>query len=373
MEKQGTRDTGYRPAAGDALATMRRRAYIIILLVGIAGGVWGWTVNELQGTVSAVTRPIFPTVILTAAAGIWMLRTGRSIRFVEEAIYGIIGGVMLVVLFYSLYLEEGRELSNASLAGLYLWSAFLFIFIFIAHERRQALLRAGLLYLLYVGVSLPALLVPQTAAVPGSELQGWDSLGLSYVSMASTIVVLYFLITMKDDLRRAEIRAERLRLLADTDALTNILNRRGMGKAIDKELARAASTNLPLSLVAFDLDDFKQLNDAYGHDVGDAVLVDVARLISANLRPGDSFGRWGGEEFTILCPQTSSVAAYKIADRLRELLEENESAGLAERVSASFGVGTYRPEDSAESLTRRADVALYRAKEGGKNRTEAVS
>lgn len=126
---------------------------------------------------------------------------------------------------------------------------------------------------------------------------------------------------------------------------------------------------MPFSLIFFDLDDFKKLNDSFGHDVGDRALVEVARLIMPHLRASDQFGRWGGEEFTILTTGTELESAQQLADRLRIAIE-NHRFGMDQHLSASFGIATYRPGDVGTALIKRADVALYRAKAQGKNRVE---
>ncbi len=351
----------------DLFASLKRRTYTVILVVGLTGAAIAWLANELVGTITPFTRGVFLLVVALTGAALWCLASQKlPVRVVEETISVVISGVMLAVLIYALYGESNLRQAEVSLFSLHLWFPLVFIFIFLAHESAAALVRSGILYALSVGVSLPAVL---TATPSRSPLEAPNTLGLSFISMASIIAVLYFLTRMKDQLRRSEIAADRMKQLADTDPLTEILNRRGFKAIMEHEIDWASRQGTPLSLIVFDLDNFKQVNDAYGHDVGDDALVQVARLIEPHLRSSDSFARWGGEEFAILAPGTPLDAAHQLADRLRTILNQHE-AKAGWNLSASFGVTALTARDSGPTLAKRADVALYRAKRQGKNRTE---
>ena len=184
--------------------------------------------------------------------------------------------------------------------------------------------------------------------------------------------MLYFFSQMKGKLRETQAAADQMTLLAQTDALTNIPNRRAIEALLKQEVQRASRYDVPLSLIVFDLDYFKRLNDSFGHDAGNKVLVEVARAVESCLRGSDRFGRWGGEEFTVVTTETSFASAYQLADRVRKTIEDHEF-GREYRLSASFGVAAHRSEDSAATLFKRADIALYRAKELGRNRVEPES
>lgn len=349
----------------DSFVGFKLRTYAVILSVGLLGATSAWLTNELAGTITLFTRAIFVLIIALAAAAMWALATRRvPLRVVEEAVYVVVSGIMLAVLAYSLYGEPDPTLADLSLFSLHLWFPFVYIFIFIGYDSVAALTRSGILFGLSVAMSIPAMVISSE-----SRLHSFSTLGLTCISMGSIIAVLYFLTRMKDQLRRSELAADRMKLLADTDPLTEILNRRGMKALMEQEIRRAAQEGTPLSLIIFDLDNFKAINDAYGHDVGDEVLVTVAGSITPHLRGTDCFARWGGEEFAILVPGAPLDRARLFADRLRTILHEYDSnAGWT--LSASFGVSTYVEHDTMTTLAKRADVALYRAKRQGKNRTE---
>jgi len=165
---------------------------------------------------------------------------------------------------------------------------------------------------------------------------------------------------------------EQLRLLSITDPLTGTYNRRFLKETLLKELYRAERHGDPLALVMLDLDHFKQLNDLYGHAVGDQVLRHVVELIQSRIRTSDCFARWGGEEFMLLLPSTQLAAARSLADALLEELQGTQVEGVGS-VTASFGVTSYRPGDTVDLLTQRADTLMYAAKQAGRNCVRADS
>jgi len=150
-----------------------------------------------------------------------------------------------------------------------------------------------------------------------------------------------------------------------TDSLTQIRNRHYYKEEIKKEATRANRYFYSLSLIIFDIDYFKQVNDSYGHNIGDTVLIEYTKLISSFLRKSDIFCRIGGEEFTLILPHTNKADAYKIADKLRTKVEEYKKVVP---VTMSFGVVEYVRGEDTEFTFKRADEALYEAKNSGRNR-----
>ena len=153
---------------------------------------------------------------------------------------------------------------------------------------------------------------------------------------------------------------------ARTDPLTGLLNRRTLLDILTEELQRCERYKTPLNCILFDIDDFKTINDRFGHHVGDDVLVAISRLVGENIRKLDRLARWGGEEFVILVPGCSCRDAGLLADKLRLLISEYDF-NEAGRVTCSFGITDRRFGENAERLLRRADEAMYMAKRRGKN------
>ena len=172
--------------------------------------------------------------------------------------------------------------------------------------------------------------------------------------------------------------SERVRLIdelsqaATHDALTGIFNRRHGTSALKAELTRCARFDHVMSVVMFDLDHFKNINDSYGHACGDRVLMSVTQSITQILRETDILCRWGGEEFLILLPETAGDDALRLAERAREAISAQPVTGSGEQsiqVTASFGVATFKSKEATpEELVDRADKALYQAKRQGRNR-----
>jgi diguanylate cyclase (GGDEF)-like protein len=162
----------------------------------------------------------------------------------------------------------------------------------------------------------------------------------------------------------AEIRAA-------TDALTGLPNNRAVGDTLRRMVAQAGRASSPLSAVLLDLDHFKRVNDAHGHSRGDEVLAAVAVAMRSSLRESDFVGRYGGEEFLILLPDTGKQQAALVAEKVRAAVETVYLSSLDRKVTASLGVASL-PEDcaDADTLIRAADRALYSAKGRGRNRVE---
>lgn len=172
--------------------------------------------------------------------------------------------------------------------------------------------------------------------------------------------------------RSIELKAayRRIEELAELDELTGSYNRRCIMRLLDTEIEKSRQASAPCAIALIDLDWFKRINDAYGHPVGDEVLRTFAITIFANIRPADSFGRYGGEEFLLLLPGTDGEAASRMLDRLRGIIADLDWSAFSPgmRVTISAGVVTLRDNDTADTFLVRADSALYSAKALGRNR-----
>ncbi len=161
--------------------------------------------------------------------------------------------------------------------------------------------------------------------------------------------------------------------LALTDSLTGLYNRRYLGAHLQSMIERSHASGKPLSLFMLDIDHFKRVNDTYGHASGDEVLRQVAGLISHNLREFDLTARIGGEEFVVVMPDTPVAAAHMVADRMRKMVADTEmplrggATTAPQRVTVSIGVAALRPGEAGDELLRRADEALYAAKNAGRD------
>lgn len=186
-----------------------------------------------------------------------------------------------------------------------------------------------------------------------------------------------------NSIERQQLELERKRLIeelrkrADTDYLTGTLNRRAFTSAGNRRMHRAREQNETLALLLFDIDHFKVVNDTYGHEAGDQVLIQIAAIIRNELRDGEVLARHGGEEFVVMPSHCSHAQACALAERLRAAIERapltlNDARTL--RVTASFGVASASgPSAALDQLLHEADLALYRAKREGRNRVESAA
>ncbi len=266
-------------------------------------------------------------------------------------------GFDVVAAFGSLLISASIYFSGATIitgAFYYLWVVLGAAYFF---DRPRV---AAQLAIIAAGYGAALILKPP---VPGA-FQAW------IVAVGTfSIAALFFMVTRE----RVIALVARLAEAADTDPLTELLNRRGFSKQLDLELERAERSDGELSLICGDLDRFKQINDRFGHQVGDDVLVEVGNLLRHHARRIDCVARVGGEEFALLVPSTGGRGAYVAAERLRYRVREafgSRYPGL----TISFGIASYPSDgESAERLLRCADESLYAAKTLGRDRTVIYS
>ena len=170
------------------------------------------------------------------------------------------------------------------------------------------------------------------------------------------------------DIRTLKSTQAELERLVATDRLTGVGNRRAFEQLTELEVAKANRYGVPVSLILFDIDNFKPINDNYGHTVGDSVLVRIARRVSSRLRDTDSIARWGGEEFAVVTPCTPVSGAYVVAEAIRHAVEEDPFLPVG-NVTISLGIAQLLPHETATLWVSRADRFLYEAKRQGRNRT----
>lgn len=163
-----------------------------------------------------------------------------------------------------------------------------------------------------------------------------------------------------EDITERKNAETRLGLLATTDSLTGVWNRRHLEHMAEVEMARALRLGTSLSMLLFDIDHFKQINDVHGHRMGDLVLLEVTRRVSARIRVTDLLARWGGDEFVVLLPHTGAEAARRLAENIRARIEEKFPG--VDKVTTTGGIAEYHPQESFDNWLRRADEALYLAK-----------
>ncbi len=301
----------------------------LILAIGAIRPFLVWRIGWLYDRRPALWRWLFRAGSIAAAAS-W--------------------GLFFTVAVYGRPLDTAAMLTIAATAGIAAGAM-----VSLAPERRLALAHISLLL-------APAALTLLLSKVEGDlELGALFAVFYAYVVTANGVV-------HEEYWRGLESKAK-LEWLAARDALTGVLNRRSFDERLEREMERARRYGTPLSLVMFDVDNFKQVNDRLGHQAGDALLVALTALASADLRDPDALVRWGGEEFMVIAPHTDLEGARELAERLRLRVGKGDF-GAANPVTCSFGMAQLRQTDTEDSLVTRADAAMYRAKQGGRTRVE---
>lgn len=349
---QSTSDEGVQLSGFNSL---KRKLYIVALL--------------------AVVIALFTTHILT-----------DQMEMYERYLYGIflllICALTIVLIFYKQFnmrmkiIEYGVLISIVSYlaARLYMydfttmdfaytyWAPVLYIFVFITFSSKVGLYLSVIVFLI--------LFAAGTFNVDFSSLESVDRNRMIqfYLSNINYILLLFVL----QYLRNIYLEATHLKLMANTDFLTDVYNRRYMHELIGKQLEQHKESGQSCAVILFDLDHFKHVNDQYGHEIGDRVLIDVVNVIQKVMPTTCTLSRWGGEEFVIYIPQANLQQSLRLSEVLRKEIETHDFMDI-NSLTSSFGIAVSHKEDTVESILKRADDALYAAKSKGRNCSEYIA
>jgi len=232
--------------------------------------------------------------------------------------------------------------------------------------RNRAFFVLLLLFGFYVGLSLLTWFVGPLQPIESTPLKIVQIFNLSFVFVMFSYLSMFYLKTV----RHAQ---KKLHIMATTDPLTALFNRRHMTYLAEREIQRFTRTNSPIGILLIDIDHFKVINDQFGHNVGDDVLVNIALIIKQQVRTQDLIARWGGEEFLVVLPDTTTGDARLSAERIRAAFHDYDwlnkiDANLSATIS--IGVSEFQQGESLSSAIARADLALYKSKAAGRNRVE---
>lgn len=208
-------------------------------------------------------------------------------------------------------------------------------------------------------------------AFPSKKLDGLQIHQFFRIVAYQTILLVYCNInySLAGRAQRRTFMAHRKLLeLSAKDALTGAYNRKKFDDEMDQWIRFSTRYGQPLSLILFDIDNFKGINDHYGHIVGDGVLQKIASIVRQSIRETDVFARWGGDEFAVLLPNTNLYQAKTLAERLQKSIAASSMLENDSKITCSFGVAECEPDDTKQSLLRRVDDLLLEAKAGGKNK-----
>lgn len=279
-------------------------------------------------------------------------------------------------------LRRDKNLTKATTIGAYNILLVTLIFIYINKNDNFGLIwsiflplfaltlkgpRAGLqITLVYYAIMLPMVY----SGIGVWQNGGWNTQSAIRYTVASSALV--FIVYMYERslyrFHTSELKAKRnLENLSRIDELTQLYNRRALNERLVEEFEKFYRYKDTFSIAILDIDNFKKINDTFGHNIGDIVLKEISKTLSSELRKTEVLGRWGGEEFIILFPHTEAHSALEASEKIRKLIEQYEFTAVG-AVTSSFGVAQYQDKMSIEELLANADKALYEAKHTGKNK-----
>jgi diguanylate cyclase (GGDEF)-like protein len=318
-----------------------------------------------EGFVADIAFSLFVVFYLVCVWALWSRVV--SIRLAERVMFLGVVLFALAHLSYVLYANGSLADSRTIITEVsYTTLTVLYVVAYLIFDSRTALRISLTLF----GLELFAVLAKALSEVPvGPDQEEIQWLLRMHAFMGAVIALIYASSYLKDQLLRQREMAEAMHRLAHTDQLTGVANRRELYAELQKETDKSERYERPLSVIIFDLDHFKSVNDTYGHDCRDNVLREVVRAVESVLRATDRLGRWGGEEFVVLAPDTALREASRLAERLRAEIA-NHRYHSEPTVTASLGFAEYETGDTPETLVKRADQALYKAKFLGRNRAE---
>ncbi|MBQ0929460.1 GGDEF domain-containing protein [Ideonella alba] len=334
-----------------------------LLLAGCVAVLVNALLEFSHGRLSPWDRWAYPLITVVFACGAamlqWRPRWERLVRRVTVVTLNVYLGAALYLVLLA---QHGPPDLYQLVSNLY-WLPLTYGCAFIFLSRRDALIVSACMYVtLFGGIFW---LLQHGVIDPGPVPLG---VILSNVAIAQLIYVVLLLAisNLRLDYLRTRERAEWMQQIAASDPLTGVANRRALNERLVGSMALLERHGQPLSLLLLDIDEFKQINDQHGHACGDAVLVELAGLMSEQLRVSDQLGRWGGEEFLVLAASTPLEAAVELAERIRSATQAHRFSH-GQPVTVSIGVAQAVAGERPEQLVARADVALYEAKRRGRN------
>jgi len=326
---------------------------IIILILGILSTVF-----------------IIPDYLLVSSKNSFNLIAAGRILFLA----------LIVLLFYCIkYMKKFKELAYW-ITAYELYCVILFIFVFFQYDKPDYLIQAFGVMVIIIGIFMVTNRFINMIAISVIIIASFNIMALYYIEELNfsefyaglvyliIVLILCVIIAFKDNYykRINYITNKKLIKLSITDPLTGIYNRAKQNEELNRCINYSQRYNTDLSIVIIDLDDFKKVNDNYGHLIGDKLIIGFVKIVKDIIRKTDIFARWGGEEFVLILPNTDLDEAIEISERIRKTVESNEFEKV-NKLTCSFGVAQLSQADDTYSILQKADQMLYTAKNAGKN------
>ena len=356
------------------VATISAKTMVWVSLIGfILNGAWFFFDDFLKTLIQEI---VILTATILSVINLRLSRTGRISTAIHLYTgYGTFFGMVVIWTAGDLFVHTGNfVLALSSMLAIY------------ALDRRESVRWCVINF----GAGATSILMRHFVNIWGLEdtwfklmqMFAFNSLIMGALIFFSYRIASMLRVTLIDTLNQKEDiieiarelgeKNDQLYKMAITDQLTGLNNRSRLDQVLFSEIERASRYDVKFSVILFDLDFFKNINDNYGHQVGDEVLEKISELVINNIRASDIAGRWGGEEFMIICPETDSESCVMLAEKIRKVMND-ERINDNLKVTASFGVTEFTQGDDSRMLVKRVDDALYSAKKSGRNRTVSFS
>ncbi len=320
---------------------------IVNFLIGIPDYIYRMDIDNGILMLSFLTRLI---ILLIALLLFVFMKKAKRINRIRRSIY------LFACAIYFVHIYVGFSFAPLPLMFETFNLVFLMTCLFMLPNRWIINLSFSLLFIVVHSLIVVPLLCAAASA-------GERTIAMIYVFW-NLIIVSALFYSINQYKRKHYAKTAQMEELVNTDQLTKLLNR----KACDEIFEKTCTRGKTFSVILFDIDNFKNINDTYGHVAGDEVLVTITRYVKTIIRKEDLMARWGGEEFLIILPFADFREASDLAQRVRECVSRIKHARINQEITCSFGVTTYAAGDDVKSMTHRADQLLYLAKEYGKNR-----
>lgn len=342
----------------------RRTVLQIVIATSLLATLLAWYFETIQG----VSSPVWATVQAVTTAVLALLFVVTWFRLLPQRAVEL-GCLVCIVCVCAACMALGMYMygqdAGTYLQPLYLWIPLVYVFAFMLVSHRAGLVLSLLIFALFLGISLPYLLHDLHGRYVNFTVQ-------LHIASAVMIAMLYFFSSYQHRLRLAEAAVGKLAQMSTTDDLTQLPNRRHMATIFEGGLARLKHGGDGFAVVLLDIDNFKAINDQFGHGVGDAALATLAARAADVFRGVGELGRWGGDEFVALARNINLVDASRMASALCVHVAAEPMRG-GRPLTVSCGVTVASADDSMDSLLQRADAALYAAKHAGRNRVECIA
>jgi diguanylate cyclase (GGDEF)-like protein len=359
---------GSRPTT-EALSRRAQQRRQIQGMIGISYVIDGFllVIYAQVGAIPAIIGPAYAGCgLLTVACNIALSESGFTERFKDH--YFVTPQVLVSMTILLAFAYIAPEVGVMFLCTLFV--------VFNFSSLRSTSMQTAIVWtIMALGLAALFLLTDKPISIPhGTYMERFATMSVFVLGIGRCMSLGIFSNSLRRSLYAKGLALKeaykRIEELAELDELTGSLNRRCIMRMLEEEISRAHRTSSCCSIALIDLDWFKRINDTHGHPTGDEVLRTFGITVFANLRNIDRFGRFGGEEFLLVLPDTPHGTAARILDRLRAIIAELDwiafSPGM--RVTISAGIATLRPDETPDAILARADRALYQAKAQGRNR-----